>query len=85
MHASFRILDFLHFRSLINRIDLHSKLFDLSDEADYECIEAPCLNLYHKLPLCEFIQVRELVNGTHFAIELNSMLHVALYQDPSMA
>lgn len=84
MQASFRIQDFLNFRRLINAIDIHSRIFDLSDESDYEFVEAPKLNIYQKLTLCELIQLRELVNGTFFAIELNSILHQILYKDSEL-
>jgi len=84
MEASFRIQDFLNFRRFINKIDIQSKLFDLSDDSDYEFVEAPQLNIYQKLTLCELIQLRELVNGTHFAIELNSLLHELLYQESEL-
>jgi hypothetical protein len=79
LKASFKIRDFLNFRRVVNNIDIRSKIFDLSDESDYEFVEAPQLNLHHKLTLCELVQLRELVNGTHFAIELNSMLHELLF------
>jgi len=82
--APFKILDFLNFRRFINSIDIHSKIFDLSDESDYEFVEAPQLNIGHKMTLCEVIQLRELVNGTHFAIELNSMLHQVLYTEQEL-
>lgn len=82
--APFKILDFLNFRRFINSIDIHSKIFDLSDESDYEFVEAPQLNIGHKMTLCEVIQLRELVNGTHFAIELNSMLHQLLYTEQEL-
>lgn len=82
--ASFKILDFLNFRRFINSIDIHSKIFDLSDESDYEFVEVPRLNVGHKMTLCEVIQLRELVNGTHFAIELNSMLHQVLYSEQEL-
>ena len=84
MEAFFRIHNFLNFRRFINKIDIRSKIFDLSDESDYEFVEAPQLNIYQKLTLCELIQLRELVNGTHFAIELNSMLHEVLYQESEL-
>ncbi|CAG4993039.1 hypothetical protein DYBT9275_01091 [Dyadobacter sp. CECT 9275] len=84
MEASFKIQDFLNFRRVINNIDIRSKIFDLSDESDYQFIEAPRLNIYQKLTLCELIQLRELVNGTHFAIELNSLLHEVLYQESEL-
>lgn len=84
MQATFRIQDFLNFRRFINSIDIHSKIFDLSDESDYEFVEAPQLNIYQKLTLCELIQLRELVNGTHFSIELNSLLHQLLFKDSEL-
>lgn len=84
MKASFRIQDFLNFRRFINKIDIQSRLFDLSDESDYEFVEAPQVNIYKKLTLCELIQLRDLVNGTHFAIELNSMLHEVLYSESEL-
>ncbi|TKT88567.1 hypothetical protein FDK13_26835 [Dyadobacter frigoris] len=84
MIASFRIQDFLNFRRLVNNIDIKSRLFDLSDESDFEFVEAPQLNINQKLTLCELIQLRELVNGTHFAIELNSLLHTILYVEQEL-
>jgi len=82
--APFKILDFLNFRRFINSIDIRSKIFDLSDESDYEFVEVPRLNMGHKMTLCEVIQLRELVNGTHFAIELNSMLHEVLFSEQEL-
>ena len=84
MIASFRIQDFLNFRRLVNNIDIKSRIFDLSDESDFEFVEAPQLNINQKLTLCELIQLRELVNGTHFAIELNSLLHTILYVEQEL-
>ncbi len=84
MQATFRIQDFLNFRRFINSIDIRSKIFDLSDESDYEFVEAPQVNIYHKLTLCELIQLRELVNGTHFSIELNSLLHQLLFKESEL-
>lgn len=84
IQATFRIQDFLSFRRVINNIDIRSKIFDLSDESDYEFIEAPQLNIYQKLTLCQLIQLRELVNGTHFAIELNSLLHTLLFTESEL-
>jgi hypothetical protein len=84
IQASFRIHDFLNFRRFINKIDIPGKLFDLSDESDYEFVEVPQANLYQKLTLCEIIQLRDLVNGTHFAIELNSLIHELIYQEEEL-
>lgn len=84
MIASFRIQDFLNFRRSVNSIDIKSRLFDLSDESDFEFVEGPQLNINQKLTLCEVIQLRDLVNGTHFAIELNSLLHTILYVEQEL-
>ncbi len=84
IQASFRIQDFLNFRRFVNKIDIRSRIFDLSDESDYEFVEAPQLNIYAKLTLCELIQLRDLINGTHFAIELNSLLHELIYQESEL-
>lgn len=79
--SSFKIQDFLHFRRILNGIDIQGKLYDLSDECDYEVIEAPRQNLYQRLTLCEVIQLRELINGSYFALQLNSLLHELLYSE----
>jgi hypothetical protein len=84
IEASFRIQDFLNFRRFVNTIDIRSKIYDLSDESDFEFVEAPQLNLYHKLTLCELIQLRDLINGTHFALELNSLIHELIYQESEL-
>lgn len=84
MEAHFKIHDFLNFRRLINNIDICSRIFDLSDESDFEFIEAPRVNFASHLTLCEVIQLRELINGTHFAIELNSLLHKILYTESEL-
>lgn len=78
LSTSFRILEFLNFRRSINHIDIRSKIFDLSDECDFEYIEGPRKSFNKQFTLCEVIQLRELINGAHFTIELNSMLHDAL-------
>lgn len=80
--TTFRIQDFLNFRRILNGIDIQGKLYDLSDECDYEDIEAPKQNAFQRLTLCEVIQLRELVNGTYFGLQLNSLLHELLYSEP---
>src|SRR5690606_8899850 len=73
---SLRIQQFQCLRRSLNNINIKDKLFDLSDESDYLTIEAPLRSF--QLTLCETIQLRELVNGTYFALQLNSMLHQLL-------
>ncbi|MFA7473796.1 MAG: hypothetical protein WCY86_12890 [Spirosomataceae bacterium] len=73
---SLRIQQFQCLRRSLNNINIKDKLFDLSDESDYLTVEAPLRSF--QLTLCETIQLRELVNGTYFALQLNSMLHQLL-------
>ncbi len=69
-----RIQQFQCLRRSLNQVDIKGKLFDLSDESDHWVVEAPMVNFHKTLTLCEMIQLRELVNGTYFALQLNSML-----------
>lgn len=78
-----RIQQFQHLRRSLNQIDIKFRLFDLSDESDHLLVEAPMVNFQKRLTLCDIIQLRELVNGTYFALELNSILHELL--EPGIA
>jgi hypothetical protein len=81
----FSVRDFLTFCRHVNRFNIRALLFDLSDACDYQVVEAPKNALSHRLTLCELIQLRDLVNGTKFTLELGSMLHEALGYEPVMA
>lgn len=81
---SLRIQQFQYLRRSLNQIDIKVRLFDLSDESDHLLVEAPMVNFQKRLTLCEIIQLRELVNGTYFALELNSVLHELLTPSPSL-
>jgi hypothetical protein len=72
-----RVQQFQQLRRSLNQIDIKFRLFDLSDESDHLTVEA----FQKRLTLCEIIQLRELLNGTYFALELNSVLHELL--DPT--
>lgn len=73
-----RIQQFQNLRRSLNQIDIKFRLFDLSDDSDHLMVEAPMVNFQKRLTLCEIIQLRELINGTYFALELNSVLHELL-------
>ncbi len=81
IQADFRIHEFLHFRRTVNSVDIRSKLFNLSDECDFQYIESPRQSFNRHFDLCEFIQLRELINGAHFSIQLNSVIREALYSN----
>lgn len=75
---AFKIQEFLSFRRKINKVNILDKIFDLSDECDFEIVEAPQHNFSHRFALCELIQLRDLLNGTKFALDLNTMLYEVL-------
>ncbi|WP_373512616.1 DUF6686 family protein [Persicitalea sp.] len=78
MEVAFKMRDFSAFRRKIQAVDIQERLYDLSDEGDFEVIEAPQQGLSLQLTLCDLIQLRDLLNGTKFALQLNSLLHEAL-------
>jgi hypothetical protein len=85
LKTKFKIQDFIKFRREVNKIDIISKLLDISDECDYEYIQTPQYNISERLPLCDLIQLRDLVNGAQFALDLNSLLHQLLYTEADWA
>ncbi len=75
---AFKMRDFSAFQRKIQAVDIHQRLYDLSDECDFELVEAPQQDLSLQLTLCDLIQLRELLDGTKFALRLNTLLHEAL-------
>jgi hypothetical protein len=73
--TAFKPKDFISFHKKVNSVNIHEMIFNLNDEFDYELIEAPQNGISLQLTLCEIIQLRELLDGTKFALKLNSMLH----------
>lgn len=78
MEVAFKMRDFSAFQRKVQAVNIHERIYDLSDEGDFEVIEAPQHGLSLQLTLCDLIQLRELLDGTKFALKLNSMLHEAL-------
>lgn len=77
-NVDFKVYDFTAFRRKVNEVDIRAMLFDLSDAGDCRVLESPANQLSHRLTLCEIIQLRDLLNGTKFVLELRSMLHATL-------
>ncbi|MEZ4905138.1 MAG: hypothetical protein R2822_27025 [Spirosomataceae bacterium] len=77
--TAFKINDFLSFKRKVDAVDLHVMIFNTSDEYDFEVIEAPQVNLSLKLTLCELIALRDLLAGTKFMLDLNSLLYERIY------
>ena len=76
--AAFRPRDFFVFSRKVNAVNIHEMIYNLSDEYDFEIIEAPEHGVSMRLGLCELVQLRDLLDGTKFALKLNSLLHEAL-------
>lgn len=76
--ASFKVRDFFIFRRTVKTVNIHQMIFNLGDEYDFEWIESPQNGISKQFALCEIIQLRELLDGTKFALELNSVLHETL-------
>ncbi|GAB2640782.1 hypothetical protein GCM10027035_38300 [Emticicia sediminis] len=74
----FKIQDFLSFRRKVQAVDIHEMIFNISDKYDFEIIDFPQNQLSLKLALCDIVQLRELLDGARFAIEVYSMLHEVL-------
>lgn len=77
-HTQLKVQDFAIFRRKVNSIDIRAMLFDLSDACDAHLIESPKNGFSYQLTLCELIQLRDLLNGAKFALDLASMLHETL-------
>nr|WP_294931748.1 hypothetical protein [uncultured Flavobacterium sp.] len=72
--SSYKIHDFLIFQRKVNSVDILDMLYDLSDHADVQLIETTKRNFSRNLTICEIVQLRELLNGTKFTLNLHSML-----------
>ena len=72
--SEYKIHDFLLFQRKVNSVDVLDMLYDLSDHADWQLIETTKRNFSRNLTICEIVQLRELLNGTKFALNLHSLL-----------
>lgn len=72
--SSYKIQDFLIFQRKVNSVDILNMLYDLSDQSDAQLIETTKRNFSRNLTICEIVQLRDLLNGTKFTLNLHSML-----------
>ncbi len=70
----FRIQNFLSFKKMVDSVDIHSMIFNLSDEFDYGLIDAPDADTRFRLTLCEILHLRELLEGSCFALYVEQTL-----------
>lgn len=71
------ITDFLLQRSRINAINIESLLFDLSDSVDYFRFSLPKSSIVIDITISELIQLKELLNGAMYMLELHTILEKA--------
>ncbi|MBE0393629.1 hypothetical protein HNQ02_001508 [Flavobacterium sp. 7E] len=76
--SSYKVRDFLIFQRKVNSVLILEMLYDLSDQSDAQLIETTKRNFSRNLTICEIVQLRELLNGTKFTLNLYSMLNSVL-------
>lgn len=81
--SSFKVADFLRFKRNVDSIDLDTLLTDSSRSADYTILMPYRCNRCFILTALDIINLRELLAGARFMIELNSILSVRLKVRPS--
>jgi len=59
-------------------------IFNTDDAYDVEIIRAPRTDHSFVLTLCDLVALRDLLNGTRFTLELNSLLNERIYSVPAL-
>lgn len=80
--SSFKVSDFLRFKEEVDAIDIDSLLTDSSRSADFTILMPYRCNRCFLLSALDVINLRELLAGARFMIELNSVLSVCLKARP---
>ncbi|MFN3783797.1 MAG: hypothetical protein ACK4R6_07750 [Spirosomataceae bacterium] len=78
VHVHFKIHNFLNFKDLVDKVDIHAMIFNLTDAFDYEFISAPNANKTLKLTLCELLHLRELLAQASFSLYVYQTLFAIL-------
>lgn len=81
--SSFKVNDFLRFKECLEAIDVDSLLADSSRSADFTIIMPFRCNRCFLLSALDIINLKEILCGARFMIELNSVLSVCLKARPS--
>lgn len=84
VQVALRIRDFLTFKRKVDSVDLHTMIFNTDDAYDVEIIRAPRTDHSFVLTLCDLVALRDLLNGTRFTLELNSLLNERIYSVPAL-
>lgn len=81
--SSFKVGDFLRFKEVVESIDVESLLSDCSRSADFTILMPFRCNRCFLLSALDIINLKEILSGARFMIELNSILSVCLKARPS--
>lgn len=73
-HTPLSARDFAHFRRLVETVDVRQMALSTSAAHDVEILAPLHSERCYVLTLCEIIQLRELLQGAKFMLELNSMI-----------
>lgn len=73
-HTVLSARDFSAFRRMVQTVDLRQMALSTDSAHDVEILTPPRSERCYVLTLCEVVHLRELLNGTQWMLELNSML-----------
>lgn len=81
----FKVADFLQFKKEVDSIDIAELIIDSSRNADYTLLMPFRSDRCFALTLNDVLNLRELLKGARFMIELNSIVQSCLKSTPSRA
>ena len=80
--TSFSVSDFLKFKKRIDTIDVERMLNDTTRSSDFEIVMPFRTERCFILSVENILELRELLNGAKFMIELNSVVRTCLQVSP---
>lgn len=83
--TAFQVRDFLFFKKRIDQIDVERMLNDSSRTFDFEILMPFRTDRIFILTVADVLQLRELLKGAKFMIELNSEVRRCLQVSPALS
>jgi len=81
--TAFRVSDFFNFKKRIDAIDISAMIIDSSRTADFTIVMPFRTPRCFVLDVNDVLNLRELLDGAKFMIELNSVVSACLLEAPS--
>ena len=72
--TSFKVSDFFNFKKVIDNLDVEKMIFDSSRSADFEIVMPFRTDRCFLLTVEDILNLREILSGAKFAIELNGQI-----------